>query len=138
MNFYKLEHDTRVSIKTSDTRMTPEHSTASQPTARLRTAFCTRATIVILLFTVAGLATLAKNGQYYPKSNPAQHVSIAIKMNVVHSSMHLAEEPLQPVARFSPPQPVRAARVRFEEPPAVAPVGVVVSMQHRSPPLTLA
>ena len=102
-------------------------------------ALCGRAVIVMLLFTVAGLATFAKNGQYYPKSNPAQHVSISIKMNVVHSSAQVAEEPLQPVARlFLPQPPIRIYRVRVEEPPLALPIGVVVSMQFRSPPSYLA
>lgn len=98
-----------------------------------------RITIVLLLFTVAGLFTLAKNGQYYPKSNPAQNVSVSIKMNVAHSSAHVAEEPLQPVARFFLPRPpVGVSRVEVDETPLGPPVGIVVSMQLRSPPPYLA
>jgi hypothetical protein len=97
-----------------------------------------RFTVVLLLFTVAGLFSMAKTGQYYPKSNPAQHVSVSIKMNVVHSSLEAAEEPLQVVTRFLPPQlPVRRQQVQPDESPRVVPIGVTVSMQHRSPPAAL-
>jgi hypothetical protein len=98
-----------------------------------------RFTIILLLFTVAGLFAMAKTGQYYPKSNPAQHVSVSIKMNVVHSSLEAAEEPEQVVIRFLPPQPpVRPQQVQLDEPSPVVPVGITVSMQHRSPPPDLA
>jgi hypothetical protein len=116
--------------------MTPQPSTATQPTAKPWAAVVTKATILLLLFSVAALATLAKNGQYYPKSDAAQHVSISTKMNVVlHSSAHLGEEPLQPSTRFFPPQPpLRSAWVPTAEPPSIPTISVTVSMQHRSPP----
>ena len=94
-----------------------------------------KATILLLLFTVAGLATFAKNGQYYPDSNPAQHVSVSIKMNVTHSPVQAADEPLQPVSRFLPPQPpVQSPQVQVEEASPTPAIGIAVSMQHRSPP----
>ena len=34
----------------------------------------------LLLILVAGLSTLAKNGQYFPKTTPAHNVSISTKM----------------------------------------------------------
>jgi hypothetical protein len=102
-------------------------------------AACGRLTVLLLLFTVTGLFTLAKNGQYYPKSNPARNVSVTIKMNVVHSSAQVAEEPLQPVARFFLPQPpVPIYRVLVKESPLIVPIGVVVSTRFRSPPSYLA
>ncbi len=102
-------------------------------------AACGRLTVLVLLFTVTGLFTLAKNGQYYPKSNPARDVSVTIKMNVVHSSAQVAEEPLEPVARlFLPQPPVPIFRVQVNEPLLIPPIGVVVSMRFRSPPSYLA
>jgi hypothetical protein len=95
--------------------------------------------VVLLLFTMIGLFTLAKNGQYYPKSNPVRDVSLTIKMNVVHSSAQVAEEPLEPVARlFLPQPPICIYRVQVDEPPLIPPIGVAVSMQFRSPPSYLA
>lgn len=94
-----------------------------------------KVTILLLLLTVAGLATFAKNGQYYPDSNPAQHISVSIKLNVTHSPVQVAEEPLQPVSRFLPPQPpVPSSQVKLEEASPTPPIGITVSMQHRSPP----
>jgi len=98
-----------------------------------------RTVIVMLLFTVAGLATLAKNAQYYPDSNPAQHISVSTKMNVAHSPAHVAEAPLELATLPMPPKPpVRAVRALSEEALPSPPIGVTVSMQHRSPPSALA
>lgn len=105
---------------------------------RLRVGLLTRATIVVLLFSVAGLATLAKNGQYFPKTNPARYVSISTKMNIALSPVLSAGEPLQPVVASFPPQPAtRANRVEITKIPPVERIGVRISMQHRSPPLFL-
>lgn len=96
-------------------------------------------TVALLLFTVLGLFTLAKTGQYYPESNPAQHLSVSIKMNIAHSSIEAAEEPQDvAICFFLPQPPPRQHRAQMEEPPPIVPVGVTVSMQHRSPPLALA
>jgi hypothetical protein len=38
------------------------------------------ATIVLLLFAVTGLSTLAKNSQYFSNSNPAHYLNISNKM----------------------------------------------------------
>ncbi|MGH9691813.1 MAG: hypothetical protein ACRD4C_12170 [Candidatus Acidiferrales bacterium] len=106
---------------------------------RLRIGLLTRATILVLLFSVAGLATLAKNGQYFPKTNPARYVSISTKMNVAHSPVLSAGEPLQPVVASFPPQPAtRASRVQPSLVPLVERISIRISMQHRSPPLFLA
>lgn len=95
--------------------------------------------VLILLITVTGLFTLAKNGQYYPKTSPERNVSVSIKMNVAHSTAQVAEEPLQPVARlFLPQPPVPVHWVQADEPPLKPPIGVVVSMQFRAPPSYLA
>jgi hypothetical protein len=119
--------------------MMPREGTETQAVAKpCLTLLATRAVVVILLFTVAGLATLAKNGQYYPKSNPARNVSISTKMNVTHGPVQVAAEPSQHFARFYLPQPpLRVIRARDEQVLQKPPVGVMVSMQHRSPPVVL-
>jgi hypothetical protein len=115
----------------------PQESTDTRPKAnRFWTVLATRAVIAVLLFTVAGLATLAKNGQYYPKSNPVRNVSISTKMNLNHSLVQVAAEPSQPVARFFRPQPpLRAVRLHSPQALQIPRISVVVSMQHRSPPV---
>jgi hypothetical protein len=122
--------------------MTPRHQTrlahAGAPWLLNRQTLAKRFTVILLLFTLAGLFTLAKTGQYYPESNPAQHVSVSIKMNVTHPSLKAVEEPRQSLICFLPPQPPpRPQRVQSKEPSPIVPVGVTVSMQHRSPPLAL-
>ncbi len=119
--------------------MMPRENTVTQPTPKKFWAvFATKTAIIALLFTVAGLATLAKNGQYYPKSNPARNVSISTKMDVTHSTVQVAAEPSQLLARFYPPQPqLRIVSVHYEPVLQKTPIGVTVSMQHRSPPVPL-
>ena len=113
----------------------PLETTNARSTARFLTVLATKTAIVVLLFTVAGLATLAKNGQYYPQSNPARNVSISTKMNVAHAPVQLDVEPSRPTARLAPPQPpLRAPQASYAEVAPTPPIGVRVSMQHRSPP----
>jgi len=96
-----------------------------------------RAAVVILLVTVAGLSTLAKNSQYFPKTNPAQHLSISTKMNVAHAPAVLPGDRLQ-VARISPPPSIQASRLEQFETAPIGQIGIAVSKQHRSPPVSLA
>ena len=97
------------------------------------------ALVLLLLVAVVGLSTLAKNGQYLPKSDPVRHVFLSIKMDVAHASVVVLSDGLEPVARVAPPRP--AVRVngleQFEATP-VRRISVTVSMQHRSPPPSLA
>lgn len=115
--------------------MPPKYTAAEVKASGLWNLLATRVAIVILLFTVAGLATLAKNAQYYPKSNPASNVSISTKMNVTHAPVQVAAEPSQEVTRVYLPQPpVRVSYVRYERTLPKPPIGVTVTRQHRSPP----
>jgi hypothetical protein len=94
--------------------------------------------VVMLLLAIAGFSTLAKNSQYFSSSNPAHYINISSKMNVSHLPVVIDRTPLRPVARFIPPQPeMRIARVVEEEIPALPSIGVTVSLQHRSPPISL-
>lgn len=92
--------------------------------------------VVLLLLAIAGFSTLAKNSQYFSRSNPAHYINISSKMTVSHSPSVLHRAPLHPVARFVPPQPAtRTAQVVRDEIPALPSIGVTVSLQHRSPPI---
>jgi hypothetical protein len=97
-----------------------------------------KSAILFLLLGVAGLSTFAKVSQYYPRSNSAHYVSIANKMNVGHPPAVLMQKPLHPVARIAPPQPAFRTILRVEpEIPTAQQIGLVVSLQHRSPPSLL-
>jgi hypothetical protein len=93
------------------------------------------ATVVLLLFAVAGLSTLAKNSQYFPKSNPAHYVNASNKMKVVAPPVVFERAPLQPIAKVVPPRPCVPKKHGIEEVSLPLPsIGVTVSIQHRSPP----
>lgn len=94
--------------------------------------------ISLLLVAVVGLSTLAKDGQYFPRTNPANHVSLSIKMNVAHAPILISMDRQQPIAAVAPPPPVaRVTRLEQFEATPVRKISVTVSMQHRSPPLSL-
>jgi hypothetical protein len=102
-----------------------------------RRTFLTKLVIFALLLAVAGLATMAKNGQYFPEASAAHYVSISTKMNVAHPPLHFGGDDLQPVARFFSLQlPMRAIR-RVEKPtapPLILKVCLTDSKQLRAPP----
>jgi hypothetical protein len=94
--------------------------------------------IVLLLVGLAGLATLAKDGQYYPNPNPARQVSLSTKMNLDHVPVVLSRTPLEKVSQTvaAKPRPIMRRPVE-PEPPLIEPLAVTLSLQHRSPPTCL-
>lgn len=94
-----------------------------------------RIVVSLLLFTVAGLSTMAKDGKYYPNKKSAQHVSLSTKMDMVSPSIVLDRGPQQWVIDLVQSRPrVCLARIVDFAAPRIESVGVVVSMQLRSPP----
>jgi hypothetical protein len=95
--------------------------------------------IILLLCAVAGLSTLAKNSQYFPKSNPTHYVNIATKMKAAPSRVVVQRERLSPVAKVLPPKSEVLNRyaAKKEASLPLPSVGVTVSVQHRSPPSSL-
>ena len=72
------------------------------------------------------------------QSNPARYVDIATKMTEGHLPAVINRTPQLPVARFVPPQPeMQITQVVRAEIPALPSIGVTVSLQHRSPPISL-
>jgi hypothetical protein len=92
--------------------------------------------LALLLFAVPTLTTLAKNSWYLPQSNPGHYLNIASKMQVRHCAVILDQAPLEATAKLErPPQPpARHIREADWEPPKPS-LGVVISLQHRSPPV---
>jgi hypothetical protein len=91
--------------------------------------------LALLLLAVPTLSTLAKNSWYLPQSNPGHYLNIANKMQVRHCAIILEKTPLQAKAKLEPPPqpPARHIREADWEPPKPS-LGVIVSLQHRSPP----
>lgn len=95
-----------------------------------------RFVIVVLLFAVAGLATLAKNGQYFPSANPAHQVSISTKLNVASARVSLAIDDVQPAIPVALAMPLfTVTPLEPFEPSLPSRLASTISMQHRSPPL---
>ncbi|MGB0034344.1 MAG: hypothetical protein WBP79_02590 [Candidatus Acidiferrales bacterium] len=92
----------------------------------------------MLLLAVAGLSTVAKNSQYFPKSSPARFINIASKMKAAQSPVVVDRQPLEPVAKVDRTRPIyRVFRQDEPETPLMQLIGLVVSLQHRSPPVPL-
>jgi hypothetical protein len=90
--------------------------------------------LILLLFTVPGLSTLAKDSWYLPASNPVHYLNIANKMHMPHCPVIVHQALLQTVAKIIPLQPV-ARSTRVDEPDAPkSSIGLTLSLQHRSPP----
>jgi hypothetical protein len=97
-----------------------------------------KSAILFLLLAVGALSTFTRVSQYYPQVSSVRYVTISNKMNVGHSAPVLNRTPLTLVAQILPPQPAfRVIRPEEPEIPVTQQVGVVVSLQHRSPPSPL-
>jgi hypothetical protein len=96
--------------------------------------FVRGALLALLLFAVPALSTLAKNSWYLPQSNPVHYLNIASKMQVPHCPVILERAPLRAIVDLLPVPPVtRSTREPGAEPPKPS-LGVIISLQHRSPP----
>lgn len=95
--------------------------------------------IFALLVAVVGFSTAAKNSCYYSQSHPVHYLSISSKMKVVHATPVFDRTPLRIVAKIVPPQPQDfSTRQHGTQTPPTRQISVRVSLQHRSPPISLA
>lgn len=94
-----------------------------------------RASVVLLLLTVAGLSAAAKDGKYYPRTSPVRYLSVSTEMNAAAVPVVFDREPQSMAMTFVPYHPI-LPMVRRDEPadPLIQRVGLTVSMRHRSPP----
>ena len=102
-----------------------------------RTALLARVMIFTLLLAVAGLATMAKNGQYFPGRSAPHYVSLSTKMNEAHSPVYFAGDHLQPVTIVLLPR-MPALRVEVPAVPAsILRIYLTDYKQLRAPPASL-
>jgi hypothetical protein len=95
----------------------------------------TRITILVLLFAVAGLATGAKNSQYYPHTNSVHYLSSSSKAKVAPAPVLTDRNLLRPVAKVIPLQPaIQTGHENQTEAPPVQQLCVTIALQLRSPP----
>src|SRR5579864_2772081 len=97
-----------------------------------------RASIALLLCTVAGLPVAAKQSQFLPESNPTHFLSSAAKMNVVHPLVLFFPGPAYQLAKSIPPRAEsRVSAPVCSEEIDLPQIGLAISLQHRSPPSVL-
>jgi hypothetical protein len=92
------------------------------------------ALLVLLLFAVPALATLAKNSWYLPQSNPGHYLNIASKMQVPHCPVILEKAPLRAIVKFVPTPEVTRSTLERDSKPPIPSISVTLSLQYRSPP----
>jgi hypothetical protein len=97
---------------------------------------CLKVGVLLLLIAIAGFSTLAKNSQYFSKSNPAHYINISSKMKVTQQPHVIDPSPLRHLHQSIAPQPeTRIHWVVREETPPLPSIAVMVSLQFRSPPV---
>lgn len=98
-----------------------------------------KAATLVLLFGIVGVSIVAKTNARLPRCNPAHYTSSSIKMEPTQPSAILERAPLHRVASLAPEtaMPREARRDETELPPLNQAV-LTSSVQHRSPPPTLA
>jgi hypothetical protein len=89
--------------------------------------------ILMLLFAVPALSTLAKTSWYLPQADTGHYLTGAIKMKVAHSPIVSQQVSTQRVIKVIPRPQIRTNRLARLE-PEVPSIGVRVSLEHRSPP----
>lgn len=97
-----------------------------------------RTTVFLLLFGVAGLSTLAKQGKYLPKLNPLRQYSKAAKMELLHHPVDFVGMPAQAVSRMVPPQLDFSATLLIKPGFAFCQTVLTIPFRHRAPPSWLA
>ena len=104
--------------------------------SRMQGHLALRLAVVALLLGVAALATLAKNGQYFPQANPAHQVSISTKLNVVSTKITVAIQQVQPAIPVIPARPlISPTHLELFEPAPPNRIATATCTQLRSPPL---
>jgi hypothetical protein len=111
-----------------------------QPTVNRSRNVLVRLATIALLLVVAGFITHAKTCWYYSPSNPVHYLSIASKAKVAHAPADFGyERPWLPVIRSVQAPPVTHSRRPDEnEILPIQRISITISLQHRSPPASLA
>jgi hypothetical protein len=95
--------------------------------------------ILLLIFAIAGLTTLAKQSRYLSESNPSHYLSSATKLCMADHPVAFLVAEVRPVAKVIPLQPeFRAVPRATSKKLELLQIGLVVSLQHRAPPSLLA
>jgi hypothetical protein len=96
-----------------------------------------RAAAILLVVSLAGFVTLARNAQYLPQSNPARYLSIASKMKVSPKACVAPVElqPALPGSLVRIPEPLGfVTRVDRGRPPLLQRIDINICLPQRAPP----
>jgi hypothetical protein len=114
-------------------------ATSRSVTAKRFGRLVNQTALLLLLFAVPALSTLAKTSWYLPQTDTGHCLNNAIKMKVAYSQFVFDGVLLQPIAKVAPPLPEarRTSRQTQPEPP-VPSISLTVSLQRRPPPASVA
>ena len=98
-----------------------------------------RTAVLLLLFAVAGLSVVARQGKYLPKSDPLHLIARAAKMQLLHQPVSFVPAAVCVAFRTAPPQPecFSTLLVRYES-LILRQIGLQFSFLRRAPPFLLA
>jgi len=97
-----------------------------------------RLAILFLAFSVVVLSAAAKHNRFLPKSNPAHFLSKASKMNLGPSPDFVPLATRTIPNTLPVPAEFRVLALIQPENLAASQIGLILCLQHRSPPLSLA
>jgi hypothetical protein len=98
-----------------------------------------RAAVVVLLFAVAGLSVVARQGKYLPKSDPLHLIARAAKMQLLHQPLSVVPPATCVASRTAPPQPeFFSTLLILHESLILRQIGLEISFLRRAPPCSLA
>lgn len=93
-----------------------------------------RTAVFLLLFGVAGFSTLAKQGNYLPKSNPLSNYSKSAKMELLHHPVDFLCMAAQLVSGIVPPQPDFSTTLLVKPGLSSSFNGLTIALHLRAPP----
>jgi hypothetical protein len=98
-----------------------------------------RTAVLLLLFAVAGLSVVARQGKYLPKSDPLHLIARAAKMQLLDQPVSFVPTVGCVASRTAPPQPefFSTLLVRYES-LILRQIGLEFSFLRRAPPFLLA
>lgn len=117
-----------------------DHSSRSTPSTRCRVStFRNRLILLLLVLSVPALSTLAKTSWFLPQTDTGHYLTVQVKMKAAQPPVLLDRAALENVAlrviaAVVTPEPEFKLAWRDGSDFFVPPIGLTVSLQHRSPP----
>jgi hypothetical protein len=98
-----------------------------------------QAALLLLLFAVPALSTLAKTSWYLPQTDARHCLNSSVKIILAHSQFVFSGVLLQSAVSIVPPLPeIRRTSRQAQPEPSVHPIALIVSPLRRPPPAPVA